>query len=144
MTLLYKLTRDGDSASTFHSLCDYQGNTLSLIRNTKGFRCGGFTTQNWSSSGSYINDDNAFLFSLDYKECYFNYDGRNAIYDNSSYGATFGSENDLYVANKCSQNYDSHCNFPYSYGGIRNRILRGGYCNFKVQEIEVFIIEFVD
>ena len=47
MTLLYKLTRDGDSASTFHSLCDYQGNTLSLIINTKGFRCGGFTTQSW-------------------------------------------------------------------------------------------------
>ena len=43
-----------------------------------------------------------------------------------------------------SQNYSSHCNFPYSYGGIRNRILRGGHCNFKVQEIEVFIIEFVD
>ena len=37
MTLLYKLTRDGDSASTFHSQCDDQGNTLSLIRNTKGF-----------------------------------------------------------------------------------------------------------
>ena len=47
MTLLYKLTRDGDSSSTFHSQCDYQGNTLSLIINTKGFRCGGFTTQSW-------------------------------------------------------------------------------------------------
>ena len=50
----------------------------------------------------------------------------------------------MYVANKCSQNYDSHCNFPYSYGGIRNRILSGGYYNFKVQEIEVFKIEFVN
>ena len=99
MTLLYKLTRDGDSASTFHSQCDDQGNTLSLIRNTKGFRCGGFTTQSWCSSGSYINDDNAFLFSLDYKECYFNYDGVNAIYDYSSYGPTFGSGHDLYISN---------------------------------------------
>jgi hypothetical protein len=61
MTLLYKSTKDGDSASTFHSKCDYQGNTLSLIRNTKCFRCGGFTTQSWSSSGSYINDVNAFI-----------------------------------------------------------------------------------
>ena len=144
MTLLYKLTRDGDSASTFHSQCDDQGNTLSLIRNTKGFRCGGFTTQNWCSSGSYINDDNAFLFSLDYKECYFNYDGVNAIYDYSSYGPTFGSGNDLCIANECSQNYESYCNFPYSYDGIRNRILSGGYYNFKVQEIEVFKIEFGD
>ena len=40
MTLLYKLTRDGDSASTFHSKCNNQGYTLSLIRNTRGYRCG--------------------------------------------------------------------------------------------------------
>ena len=144
MTLLYKLTRDGDSASTFHSKCNYQGNTLSLIRNTKGFRCGGFITQNWSSSGSYIDDNNAFLFSLDYKECYFNYDGKNATYDNSGYGPTFGSGHDLYIANQCSQNYSSYCNYPYSYDGIRNRILSGGYYYFKVQEVEVFKIEFVD
>ena len=145
-TLLYKLTKDGDSASTFHSKCNYQGNTLSLIRNTKGYRFGGFTTQNMSSCGSYINDKNAFIFSLDYKECYFNYDGVNAIYDNSGYGPTFGSGNDFYIANQCSQNYSSHCNFPYCYGGgdVRARILTGGYYNFKVQEIEVFKIEFVD
>ena len=70
MTLLYKSTNDGDSASTFHSKCNSKGNTLSLIRNTKGFRCGGFTTQNWynNSSGSNVDDNYAFLFSLDYKE----------------------------------------------------------------------------
>ena len=98
MTLLYKSTKDGDSASTFHSKCDYQGNTLSLIRNTKCFRCGGFTTQSWNSSGSVLEDDNAFLFSLDYKECYFNYDGKNASYDNSGYGPTFRNGNDLLIA----------------------------------------------
>ena len=145
MTLLYKSTNDGDSASTFHSKCDSKGNTLSLIRNTKGFRCGGFTTQSWSSSGSNLNDNYAFLFSLDYKECYFNYDGKNAIYDNSGLGPCFGnSGNDLYIANQCRQNYSSYCNFPYCYDGIRVRVLSGGYYNFKVHEIEVFKIEFVD
>ena len=99
-----------------------------------------------SSSGSYINDKNAFVFSLDYKECYFNYDGVNAIYDYSSYGPTFGSGHDFCIANQCAQNYSSSCNFPYCYGGGDNRarILTGGYNNFKVQEIEVFKIEYVD
>ena len=146
MTLLYRLTSDGDSASTFHSKCNNKGYTLSLIRSTKGFRFGGFTTQSWTSSGSYINDVNAFVFSLDFKECYFTYEGVNAIYDNSSYGPTFGSGQDFLIANQCSQNYSSYCNFPYSYGGgiVGNRILTGGYYCFKVQEIEVYKIEFVD
>ena len=144
MTLLYRLTSDGDSASTFHSKCNNKGYTLSLIRNTKGFRFGGFTTQSWTSSGSYINDVNAFVFSLDFKECFFTYEGVNAIYDYSSYGPTFGSGGDFLIADKCSQNYSSSCHFPSSYGGtgVRNRILTGGYEHFKVQEIEVYKIEF--
>ncbi len=43
MTLLYKLKSHGDSASTFHSYCDNKGPTLTLVRNTRGYRCGGFT-----------------------------------------------------------------------------------------------------
>ena len=145
-TLLYKLTKDGDAASTFHSKCNNKGNTISLIRTTKGFRFGGFTTQSWSSSSSYKNDNNAFVFSLDYNQCYYTYEGMNAIYDISGYGPTFGNGHDFCIANQCTQNFSNYCNFPYGYGGgdIRARILTGGYYCFKVQEIEVFQIEFVD
>ena len=90
MTLLYRLTRDNDSSSTFHNKCNNQGPTLSLIRNTKGYRCGGFTSKSWcnyyNSYSTYTQDSNAFLFSLDYKEQYFNYDGQNALYDYSGLG----------------------------------------------------------
>ena len=92
MTLLYKLTNHGDSSSTFHSYCNNKGYTLTLIRNTKGYRCGGFTSQSWSSSGNYKADPNAFLFSLEFKEYYPTYDGTNAIYDNEDkewYGAEY-------------------------------------------------------
>ncbi len=143
LNLLYKLTRDGDSSSSFHNKCNNKGNTLTLLKTTRGYRSGGFTTQNWSSSGGYKNDNNTFLFSLDYKECYFTNDGNNAIYDYSSYGPTFGSGHDLYIASGCSQNYSSSCNFPYSYGGGRCRALSGGYYNFKVHEIEVYQIKIM-
>ena len=139
MNLLYRLTKNGDSSSNFHSYCNSKGYTLSLIRNTKGYRCGGFTSQSWGSRGSNVNDVNAFIFSLDYKEQYFTYEGMNAINDNSSYGPSFGN-GDLYIANNCSQNYNSYCNFPYSYGGTKARILSGGSYNFKVNEIEVYQI----
>ena len=147
MTLLYRLTTDGDSGNTFHNKCNNKGYTLSLIRNTKGFRCGGFTTKNWQSSGGYMEDKNAFLFSLEYKEQYFTYDGKNAIYDyydnyGTIYGPSFGS-GDIVISNNCSQNNSSSCNFPYSYGGSKPRSLSGGYYNFKVHEIEVYKINIV-
>ena len=48
---------------------------------------------------------------LYYKEYYLSYDGSNAIYDNRSYGPTFGSGHDLYIYNNCTSN-NSSCNFP--------------------------------
>lgn len=143
MKLLYRLKRDNNSASTFHSLCNNKGATLSLIRNTNGFRCGGFISKSWTSCGSYVHDTNAFLFSLDYKEKYcINKDGTNAFNDNSGYGPTFGGGHDLYIANGCSGSTSNYCNFPYSYTGVKQRALSGGLYNFKVDEIEVYQICF--
>ena len=139
MQLLYKLKTQGDNY--FHNYCNNKGYTLTLIRTTRGYRCGGFTTQNWSSRGSYVTDKNAFLFSLEFKEMYpINNDGTNAIYDNGDRQAHFGN-NDLYISTNCSQNYNSQCNFPYSYHGLKQRCLTGGVYNFKVDDMEVYLIK---
>ena len=118
MTLLYKLTIDGDSAYTFHNKCNNKGPTLTLVRNTKGYRCGGFTNQSWANrynSNGYgspdVNDPDAFLFSLEFKEKYPSYDGTYAIYDYQCYGPTFGHDYDLLISDNCSQNNNSHCIF---------------------------------
>ena len=140
MTLLYKLTTHGNNGSTFHSYCNSKGSTLSLIKTTKGYRFGGFTTVSWAGRGSYVNDTNAFIFSLEYKEKYSSNDGVNAIYDNSSYGPTFGSGHDLYIVNGFHSS-NSSCNFPCSYYGDRYRGLTGGMSNFRVKDLEVYKIE---
>ena len=44
LNLLYKLTRDGDSSSSFHNKCNNKGNTLTLLKTTRGYRSGGFIT----------------------------------------------------------------------------------------------------
>lgn len=148
MTLLYNMANNGGSfsASQFHSRCNNQGYTLTLVRNTKGYRCGGFTTQSWTSSSTSYNynknDPNAFLFSLEYKEMYPAYDGTNAIQDYYGYGPSFGNCNDLYIVDNCHQN-NSQCNFPYYYCGDRPRSLSGGSYYFKVNELEVYKIEIV-
>ena len=144
MTLLYRLTTNGDSYNSFHGYCNGKGYTLTLVRTSKGYRCGGFISQSWGSTNNYIQDKNAFLFSLEFKEMYpINVDGTNAIYDHSSYGPTFGSGQDLYIANGCSSNYSSYCNFPQSYHGLKQRCLTGGVYNFKVNEMEVYQIKIV-
>ena len=144
MTLLYKMSVHGNSASNFHSYCNGSSPTLSLIRTTKGYRFGGFTTVSWSSRGSYANDPNAFIFSLEFKEKYLSNDGEYAIYDDSSYGPSFGGNNyDFRIANQCNNNYNSICNYPYNYYGTRARGLTGGVYKFKVSEIEVYKIDFI-
>ena len=45
--LLYKGSRDGDSANEFHSRCDDAEKTLVLVEDNYGNRFEGFTTQNW-------------------------------------------------------------------------------------------------
>ncbi len=67
----------------------------------------------------------------------------NAIYDNSSYGQTFGNGHDLYIADGCHGNNSSYCNFPYAYCGTRARALSGGTYNFRVDELEVYQINII-
>jgi hypothetical protein len=65
-SLLWRGSRDGFEASTFHSRCDGKANTMTLIKNTHGYVFGGYTAVPWSSPPSQIShsDTTAFLFSL--------------------------------------------------------------------------------
>ena len=48
-TLMYRGTRDGFGSEHFHTSCDYQPNTLTVIRTNKKYIFGGFTAVPWSS-----------------------------------------------------------------------------------------------
>ena len=63
--LLYKISRDGCSAPTFHQKCDGQGPTVTVLYNTNNTIYGGYLSESWNSSGCYINDPSAFLFRLE-------------------------------------------------------------------------------
>ena len=69
--LIYRASRDGDSAKDFHSKCDGIENTVTFVKSINGRKFGGFASEAWNSNNSWISDMNAFLFSLDYKECYY-------------------------------------------------------------------------
>ena len=47
--LLYRGSKDGWDAKDFHSLCDNQGPTVTIVKSSAGRVSGGFTTVSWTS-----------------------------------------------------------------------------------------------
>ena len=142
MTLLYKATRDGDSSSAFHNKCNGKSPTLTLVKTSNGYRCGGFTRTPWDSSGNYKQDNDAFVFSMDTRSKYMSTNS-NSIYCNSDYGPTFGDGYDLCLENGfLSAANSNRCNCPSTYKTVKQSELTGGEYNFKVKECEVYLIEY--
>jgi len=64
--LLFRSSRDGATAASFHSHCDRKGPTLTLIRDVDNNVFGGYTAVQWGSAanGKWLNDPAAFLFTV--------------------------------------------------------------------------------
>ncbi|XP_060064215.1 interferon-induced protein 44-like [Ylistrum balloti] len=100
--LLYKISRDGCNANTFHNYCNNKGPTVTVLYNTDKSVYGGYTAENWTSNITYVDDAHAFLFKLEYngKENPMKFptknNGTNAMYNKESCGPTFGNGHDLH------------------------------------------------
>uniref|UniRef100_A0A8C7YPJ7 TLDc domain-containing protein n=1 Tax=Oryzias sinensis TaxID=183150 RepID=A0A8C7YPJ7_9TELE len=64
LNLLYKASIHGFTGAAFHQHCDNKSPTVSVGYNNSGFVFGGYTSQSFSQSGQYVNDNHAFLFSF--------------------------------------------------------------------------------
>jgi len=61
---LYRLSKNGNSISKFHELCDDKGRTLTLFHVIDGNIVGIYTPSSWDSVSSWKNDKNTFIFNL--------------------------------------------------------------------------------
>ena len=99
--MLYEGSRDGFSASGFHSKCDNKGSTLTIILSSKNYIFGGYATFPWNSKGENNDsyDSKGFLFSIN-NNCKMNTKNKgNAIYCDKNHGPCFGGDNgnDLWI-----------------------------------------------
>jgi len=148
-SLLWRGSRDGFDAKTFHQLCFRKKNTVTVIKNTNCYIFGGFTSIAWSSSQGYKTDSTAFLFSLTnpsntplkMKVT----SPENAVYHRSINGPTFGRGCDLHVSNLSKTKRYSYMNlhsyeFPNGKSGEEagELIVGGSDHKFQADEIEVF------
>ena len=135
--LLYDSIKDGTNVGAFHKKCDGKKPTITFIKTKKNRRFGGYTEKSWNeASRNYVVDDNAFLLSFDEKEKYPVSQPKYAIYNDPSYGPTFGGQHDLYVSNFCDQNNES-----YSQGRdykLKSKFVLNSENNFIVESYEVY------
>lgn len=138
--LIFKASKDGFRVKDFHNYCDGKDNTLTLVKTKTGRRFGGFTDQKWDQSGSYKSGSNGFLFSLDFKEIYYNKDSSYNILGNSSYGPYFGD--DFYIGDNCNSGYNSTDKSNNYYNTNSKTYALAGFNNFVVEDYEVYQLIF--
>ena len=139
--LLFKASKDGYEAQSFHSKCDNKSNTVTFVKTNIGRRFGGFTDQKWDTSGSYKTGSNGFLFSLDSKEIYYNKNSSYNIYGTSSYGPYFGN-GDFYIGNNCNSGQNSSESSNNSYNANNKTYALTGQSSFTVEDYEVYQVIF--
>lgn len=152
--LKYRGTRDGFNTKDFHSNCDGIPGSLTLIKTTSGNIFGGFTEISWNSTGGFVADPNAFIFSLINQEntpfkvmC--SNEGEFAINCSAKRGPSFGGNGqyikDIVIRSDSNANQESYSDFGYSYkhpdylkGTDKAKSILAGSYKFQTVEIEVF------
>jgi hypothetical protein len=158
-SVLWRGSRDGFRAHSFHGRCDGHANTLTVILDTDGNVFGGFTPVEWESrewNGKHGREDNclkaddslkSFLFTLKNPH---NIPARRfalkaeekwaAIVCDSESGPFFW---DIGVSDNCNANSLSHTFLGLVYTndtGLDGNAVFTGSEHFQVKEIEVFEI----
>lgn len=134
--LLYDTSKDGDSVSTFHSRCDGEGPTVTIVETTLGVMFGGFTDQHWSSTTGWGTDTDAFVFRLRPSKLKFKVSSSSyAIYKSASYGPQFG--NLAFRIEQYCRSYAKSYVSSGSYYNIGSSVLNNGHYDFRVKEYAV-------
>ena len=141
--LLYRLTKDGDSISTFHNKCDNISPTLVLAESLNGYKFGGYTTCTWDNKGQEKNDGKTFLFSLNKNQKFEkknnNHNNRDIYSGFSNFGPCFGY-NDLFFQYSMKKCYSYQSN---QYSFLNNKDLANNKeDSFEVKEVEVYKLIF--
>jgi hypothetical protein len=150
--LLWRGSRDGFNASTFHSRCDSKGPTFTVISVGGGRHIfGAYTGESWHSAGTW-SAGRAWLYGLVNSrgkpvKLENPSGGSNNIFHSSSYGPTWGSGHDLHV-NNSMKSASNHCS-PSQYRTVAagfesvsvDNTLLAGTGSWMLDEIEVFSVK---
>ena len=143
--LIYRASRDGANAQSYHSRCDGKINTVTVVQTVKGSKFGGYTETQIQDGNIGYKDPNSFIFSLNKMKIYENLNKDNNVIrhyrDNGPYfvggfviyDSNFNDNNSNYVCDKTSSfNFFSDSEKEYE--------INNGEKYFHIKELEVFEI----
>lgn len=148
LDLLYRGTQDGFTSASFFNKCENISPTITFIKSKQHGRVfEGYTTKNWGCKNGYIEDKEAFLFSLTHGEKYPIKTPQYAIIGRPDYILAFGGGHDIVISEGCTEKSDkTYSNFTHSYkcskfgnfmdSGAKEYL--AGSHQFSVEEIEVY------
>ena len=139
---LFDSSSNGDSAFTFHNLCDYKKNTISLVETTSGHRFGGYTSECFESPNLYFDkkDNLSFVFSLDKMRIYDVIKGKYAISCDKKYGPYF-RDDQICVVDEFFSNESGTCIKGKGFNTTKNYELNFGKKYFKIKRLQVFQVK---
>jgi len=140
LSLLYRMSDDGDSFLSFHNKCDNQFPALFIAKTKNGYKFGGYTSIGWNSkSNTYLSDKKSFLFSLNKEKKYQLQNNNNdTIGCYSNRGVDFHNDCYFYQDNSMKKCYSSG-NHNYL-KGIGKVLADNNETTFIVEEVEVYKI----
>lgn len=135
--LLFKMTRDGDTAKVYHELCDNKGATVTIIETEVGLKFGGYRNHMIDTKGWKKGSDD-FVFSLDFNKVYKIEDkSKDSVFDHIDRGPVFG--NDAFYGDIV---FHKSLKFGRCGDDIygTNKEPNGGKNLFKTKELEVYTV----
>ena len=135
--LIYSLKENGDDVSNFHSICDNEKNTLTVLEIEGGKKIGGYTTLDWSGNGENKSDKETFIFDLTKQKKYPKINNKRSIFCLENRGPCFGQACDLGIFNPMTRGW-SNKNGTF----ITNQEISDGKDNFEINQLEIYKVVF--
>ena len=137
--LIYDAKEKGDKVSTYHSLCDNKGPTLTIFTTSDNLTLGGYLSVSFNENSGWIHDEKAFLFSLNPNEKYSSIDSTYTFYGGKDRGPTFGGYNieiyDNFFSNERNKYNMNRVTFDFN---KKHKNSKDHY--FKVIDLQVYQI----
>ncbi|XP_027051326.1 uncharacterized protein LOC113678628 [Pocillopora damicornis] len=152
--LLFRASRDGFAAATFHSRCDNKGPTVTIVKSGNNV-FGGFTEQSWKCENGHSRCTEAFLFSMINPHGHQPtkipltrpYESRYGISYGFDQGPTFGGRERggrwaLKISDNADVSYSESCDDDNAYDfPLESEPFFTGSSRFVVTDYEVFLLE---
>ncbi|ETN98362.1 hypothetical protein RFI_39147 [Reticulomyxa filosa] len=158
LSLLYRASHDGFAAKQFHDKCNAKGPTLTvLLSEDYNHVFGGYISVSWTGTNTWKSDTNAFLYLIrsgkgdnpQKKKREKRGDDTVGIYSLFFFlfvcvaiflHVATGGGHDMYIVDMPNSNTGSYCG-SYSFNIPADTTRLAGATNFRLKEIEVFLVE---